>query len=74
MHYFKILKSTVIKELASLADYFRANKLKLNVEKTKMVCFKRKSKIRSNDNLEIFLNGDKVEIVEQNFVVSLRFS
>ena len=26
-------------ELDTLSDYFKANKLKLNVDKTKMVCF-----------------------------------
>lgn len=36
------LKTIVDCELQDLVDYFRANKLKLNVEKTKIICFRKK--------------------------------
>ena len=39
------LVTTLNAELDSLSDYFKANKLKLNVDKTKLVCFRKKDMI-----------------------------
>ena len=38
------LKETLNSELVSLDDYFRANKLKLDAGKTKLVCFRKKGR------------------------------
>ena len=35
----KELELTLNHELHNLSDYFKANKLKLNADKTKLVCF-----------------------------------
>jgi len=51
------LTSTLNAELSSLNDYFKANKLKLNVDKTKMVCFRPKNLNFQKTDLVISLNN-----------------
>ena len=47
-------------DLVSLHDYFKANKLKLNAEKTKMVCFRKKSKEFNEFDHPVYLEGTKL--------------
>ena len=55
----KELVQTLNSELESLSDFFKANKLKLNASKTKMVCFRNKRcKIPIND-LNIVFDGHR---------------
>ena len=57
------LKTTVQLELNELVDYFRANRLKLNIEKTKLICFRKKG-IDIDEDFEICLNGEKLQLVD----------
>ena len=43
-------------DLESLSDYFKANKLKLNADKTKMVCFRKKGQKISEES-QVLLDG-----------------
>ena len=52
-------------ELASISDYFRSNKLKLNTGKTKLVYFRKKSQNVNYEELEIYLDGDKLKFEEE---------
>ena len=58
------LKTIIQQELNELADYFKANKLKLNVGKTKLICFRKKGSDMNNlkQQFEINLDGEKLEI------------
>ena len=51
------LITTINRELENLSDYFKANKLKLNAGKTKVVCFRRKGKKIDSSNLNVELDG-----------------
>ena len=37
-------------DLKTLHDYFKANKRKLNAEKTKLVCFRKKNKLFNKED------------------------
>ena len=65
------LKSIVQSEMDILADYFRANKLKLNVGKTKLICFHRKGKELNKDQFEICLDGEKLKLVDSTKFLGL---
>ena len=52
------LANEINSDLASVSDFFKANKLKLNVEKTKMVCFRKKGK--TLNEVPIMLDGAKL--------------
>ena len=54
------LVSTLNNELESLNNYFKANKLKLNTDKTKVVFFRKKRSKISLDNLDIIFDGKKL--------------
>ena len=47
-------------ELEKVNDFFKANKLKLNAKKTKMVHFCKKLQPESKDQLIVFLDGEKL--------------
>ena len=51
--------------LHSLNDYFKANKLKLNTSKTKLVYYRKKSVNANYDQLNIFLDGDRLKFEEE---------
>ena len=51
------LVRTLNSDLETLSDYFKANKLKLNVDKTKMVCFRKKNHDFEEQQLLVTLNG-----------------
>ena len=55
------LMKTINSELVSLSDYFKANKLKLNADKTKLVCFRKKAKKLCKDLIDIRLDGTKLQ-------------
>ena len=52
-------------ELAKTSDYFKANKLKLNTGKTKLVLFRKKSKKVNYDEIEIYLDEDRLKFEEE---------
>ena len=52
------LANEINTDLASVSDFFKANKLKLNVEKTKMVCFRKKGK--NITEVPIMLDGARL--------------
>ena len=60
----KTLSSSLNTELEGINDYFKANKLKLNTKKTKLVCFRKKNQKVNYDDLQIFLDGDKLTFDE----------
>ena len=55
------LVTTLNAELDSLSDYFKANKLKLNVDKTKLVCFRKKGYDLSEGIPDVILDGSILE-------------
>ena len=48
-------------ELESLNDFFKANKLKLNADKTKLVCFRKKGHPFEKEDLSVVLDGIKLD-------------
>ena len=50
------LTLTINHDLKSLSEFFKANKLKLNIDKTKMVCFRKKGQTFVKENLQITLD------------------
>ena len=58
------LKVTVSNDIEDLVDFFRANKLKLNIEKTKMICFRKKSAHFDPNDFKINLDNVELEIVD----------
>ena len=52
-------------ELEGINDYFKANQLKLNAKKTKMVIFRRKALPASHRQVDVFLNGEKLGICDE---------
>ena len=55
------VEATLNHELESLNDYFKANKLKLNAEKTKLVCFRKKNFPFAQEDLGVVLDNAKIE-------------
>ena len=55
------LIKTINNELKHLSDYFKANKLKLNADKTKLVCFRKKGVKLTKDLIDIKLDGTKLQ-------------
>ena len=66
--------SQLNRELGNICDYFKANKLKLNTGKTKLVYFRKKSQNVNYEELEIYLDGDRLTFEEEasflGFIVS----
>ena len=52
-------------ELENINDFFKSNKLKLNTKKTKMVCFRRKNQQINYDDIQILLDGDRLQFEEE---------
>ena len=57
---FNELVAILNSELLTLREYFKANKLKLNADKTKLVCF-RKRNSSFNSDLRVTLDGTKLQ-------------
>ena len=53
----EVLCRTLNSELEILSDFFRANKLKLNAGKTKMVCFRKKNQDFDEENVLVNIDG-----------------
>ena len=51
-------------ELSHVSNYFKANKLKLNAKKTNLIFFRRKSMPKNLNNLDVFLDGVKLNPCE----------
>ena len=51
-------------ELEGVSDFFKANKLKLNASKTKIVCFRKKSQHVDYNEADIYLDGTKLTFEE----------
>ena len=61
----KLLAETLNKELEIVDDYFKANQLKLNAKKTKVIIFRKKAIPANIEQLNISLNKDKLDICEE---------
>jgi hypothetical protein len=59
------MESCLNKNLEGINDYFKANKLKLNANKTKMVCFSKKCQTTSLENINIYLDGVKLKFDDE---------
>ena len=59
------LKNNLNCELENINDYFKANKLKLDAKKTKLVCFRKKSKKVDLSTLQVFLDGEQLVFEEE---------
>ena len=59
------LTSAINQDLKSLNDFFKANKLKLNVNKTKMVCFRKKGQNFEKEDLKIVLDEIPLDCEDQ---------
>ena len=57
----KALIADLNKELEKVNDYFKANQLKLNAKKTKIVCFQKKKCNFNADEVQVVLNGERLE-------------
>ena len=57
----KELELTLNHELHNLSDYFKANKLKLNADKTKLVCFRKKSVPFSEEDINVNLDSTRLK-------------
>ena len=51
------LTDSLTQELEHISDFFKANQLKLNAKKTKMVIFRKKSLPANHDQLHVYLDG-----------------
>ena len=68
------IKTSLNEELDKASVWFRANKLSLNVSKTKYMVFRLSSMQPVNNNFRIFINGEEVErISNENETKSFKF-
>lgn len=65
------LKEAVSHDIENLVDFFRANKIKLNVEKTKMICFRKKNIDFDKDQLQVTLENEKLELVDETVFLGM---
>ena len=56
----KELTLNLTKELEGISDFFKANQLKLNAKKTKMVFFRKKSLPDGHQQMDVVLDGTKL--------------
>ena len=59
------LTASLNSELEGINDYFKANQLKLNAKKTKMVIFRRKALPAGHSQVDVFLDGEKLGIYDE---------
>ena len=55
---------TLNDELETVSDFFKANQLKLNAKKTKVVCFRKKALPMATENYTVLLDGEQLEFDE----------
>ena len=60
-----IVRYELNKELEGVNDYFKSNKLKINTNKTKLVCFRKKSQELDYNDIKIYFNGDQLQFTEE---------
>ena len=60
-----VLRESLNMELEGINDFFKTNKLKLNAKKTKIVCFRKKNTPVDYEQLDIHLDGEKLEFEEE---------
>ena len=65
------LADTLNKELKLISDFFKANKLKLNAKKTKLVCFRKKSLHIDYDSIKVQLDGETLKFEEQTVFLGI---
>lgn len=59
----RILEANLNKELKLISNWFRLNKLSLNIDKTNFMIFKNKYNQNSNHKINVFINGKKLKQV-----------
>lgn len=59
----KLLEDTVNQELFKLSTWFKANKLSLNLKKTKYIIFTARNKHCSKDNININIDNNIIDSV-----------
>ena len=69
---FSYLIQTLNEELGKINDYFKANQLKLNAQKTKMVYFCKKKSSTAIDEAIVKLDGTKLEFEESASFLGLQ--
>ena len=69
-----VIKKSLDEELEKASVWFRANKLSLNVSKTKYMVFRLGSMASLDNNFKIFINGEEVERISyENETKSFKF-
>ena len=48
-------------ELSKIADWFKENKLTINVSKTKYILFRKKTKVLVDESLKLFIENKKID-------------
>ena len=61
----KELTALLTRELESVSDFFKANQLKLDAKKTKMVIFRKKSLPPEHQQMDVVLDGTKLNHDEE---------
>ena len=59
-------------ELRNISKFFKANKLKLNAKKTKLVCFRKKGRDFIQEDYPVFLDGVKLGFEEEATFLGMR--
>ena len=59
------LQTCLNSELEGISNFFKANGLKLNANKTKVICFRKKSLQVDYESTEIYLDGVKLKFEEE---------
>ena len=57
----KSRETVLYQDLQMTSDWLKANRLSLNVDKSKLIVFKSKRKRFDNNNISIMINGCKME-------------
>ena len=66
------LSETLNIELRNVDEFFKANKLKLNAKKTKLVCFRRKGRDVNLDDYPVYLDNEKLDFEEETTFLGMR--
>ena len=66
------LSETLNNELKNVSEFFKANKLKLNAKKTKLVCFRRKGRDVNFDEHPVYLDSEKLDFEEETTFLGMR--
>ena len=58
-------------ELESVSDFFKANQLKLNAKKTKLVCFRKRAPPAEITKVAVYLDGENLKFEEEAVFLGL---